>query len=280
MESTGTQYIDTRYIPNETSGLRCTQSTVFNQDYVAFGCRNNVSTDTRFACSRERIGIIESTALGCGWGEWRRIREGTYGQLVNEVHGTGKLNWLNSQLAYYESFISGKKDVIELPALNFVPEFSVFLFANNITGTVSNNFSGRIYNAGISEENRVLHELVPALDPTGAPCMFDIVSRKPFYNSGSGDFIYPNMEQQASTYSLRNRMYAKMTKYGIQRLYHVPMGCLLSKEEYVEQNGFKLLVETPQPEVGYWLPVWHEREDCIELEWVETEPPVNQEENI
>lgn len=117
---------------------------------------------------------------------------------------------------------------------------------------------------------------IPAIDPTGAPCMFDLVSRKPFYNAGTGDFIYPNMETQATTYSLRRRDYAQMTEHGIRRLYHVPNGCELTKEEYAEQNGFKLLVEIPQPEEGYWRPVWHEREDCIELEWIETEEPTEE----
>ena len=34
-----------------------------------------------------------------------------------------------------------------------------------------------------------LYRLIPALDPTGTPCMFDRVSKQPFKNSGSGSFI-------------------------------------------------------------------------------------------
>ena len=68
-----------------------------------------------------------------------------------------------------------------------------------------------------------------------------------------------------------------MTEHGIRRLYHVPKDSTQSKEEYAEQNGFKILVETPAPEEGNWEPRWHEREDCIELEWVETEPSTEEE---
>jgi hypothetical protein len=119
----------------------------------------------------------------------------------------------------------------------------------------------------------VQQNFVPALDPTGTPCMFDMVTRKPYYNSGTGDFTYPGKETQAATYSLRRpRQYAQMTERGIRRLYHVPRGYNGTPEEYAEENGFKILVETPAPEEGYWAPVWHDREDCIELEWVETEP--------
>lgn len=124
----------------------------------------------------------------------------------------------------------------------------------------------------------LVKKLIPAIDKTGAPCMFDLVSRKPFYNSGTGDFLYPGKETTATTYSLRRpRMYAQMTEHGIRRLYHVPRGFNGTPEEYAEQNGFKLLVETPAPEEGYWAPVWHEREDCIELEWEEMEPPAEEE---
>ena len=134
-------------------------------------------------------------------------------------------------------------------------------------------FTGRIFKVSIFNSGQQFMNMLPALDPTGTPCMFDRVSRTPFYNSGTGDFSYPGIETQAATYSLRRRDYAQMTEHGIRRLYHVPKGCNLTKEEYAEQNGFKILVETPAPEEGYWTPFWHEREDCIELEWVETVPP-------
>lgn len=127
-------------------------------------------------------------------------------------------------------------------------------------------------------EGELKGHYIPALDPTGAPCMYDIVTREAFYNAGTGDFLYPGKEEQATTYSLRKpRMYAQKTEHGIRRLYHVPKGYNGTPEEYAAENGFKVLVETPQPEEGYWAPVWHEREDCIELEWVETEPPAEQE---
>lgn len=152
--------------------------------------------------------------------------------------------------------------------------YSVWLFA--INGWTKEGVV-KIYDFSLSDIGKPEDcVFIPALDNTGAPCMFDLVSRKPFYNLGTGDFIYPGKETEATTYSLRNRMYAQMTEHGIRRLYRVPEG-YDSKEEYAAENGFKLLVETPQPEEGYWEPVWHDREDCIELEWVETEPPVEEE---
>ena len=136
-------------------------------------------------------------------------------------------------------------------------------------------FIGRIYKAAISQGTDVVRDFVPCLDAIGAPCMFDLVSQTAFYNSGTGDFTYPNKQTTATTYSLRNRMYAQLTKHGIRRLYHVPTGYEGTKEEYAAENGFKLLVETPMPEEGYRMPQWHEYEDYIECIWVETAPYID-----
>lgn len=121
---------------------------------------------------------------------------------------------------------------------------------------------------------------IPALDnTTGQPGMYDTINRVFKTNVGTGDYLYPGKETEvdtATTYSIRsrmsNRMYGKITEHGIRRLYRVPEG-YSSKEEYAAENGFKLIVEPPIPEEGSWAPVWHDREDCIELEWVETAPP-------
>ena len=46
---------------------------------------------------------------------------------------------------------------------------------------------------------------------------------------------------------------------------------------YAMENGYKPIVEEPAPEDGYWVPKWHETEEEIVLEWVETEPPAEEE---
>ncbi len=131
----------------------------------------------------------------------------------------------------------------------------------------------RIYSFNISEGGSDILNFVPALDPTGAPCMFDTVTKKPFYNDRTGEFVYSIDVPHSATYGLRSRMFAQLTEHGLRRLYHTPEGYNGSKEEYAAENGFKLLVETPMPEEGYWEPVWREHEDYIELEWIATEPP-------
>lgn len=223
-------------------------------------------------------------------------RDASNGYIVIGVDGGGKpvsAGALNkhaelpySSAAIYNSYINYKNNgkymleteeaVSEVNGRMFITAEKTCLFGLCNVGGTSASFSARakVYVARFTHESELVREMLPCVDATGTPCMFDLVTRKPFYNSGTGDFLYPGKEQQATTYSLRRpRMYAQMTEHGIRRLYHVPRGYNGSPEEYAEEHGFKILVETPQPEEGYWAPVWHDREDCIELEWVETEPP-------
>lgn len=118
---------------------------------------------------------------------------------------------------------------------------------------------------------------VPALNPTGAPCLYCIETRTPYYNDGGdGDFIYPT---ETTTYSLRRVLpdWGKLTEHGLARLYHTPKDYEGELYDYAIENGYKQIVGAEQPEEGYWNPVWHDREDCIELEWVEVEPPTEEE---
>lgn len=122
---------------------------------------------------------------------------------------------------------------------------------------------------------------LPALGPTGAPCLFDTVSRKYYYSSGGDDFYYPGKVEEApaaASYSLRaprrsRPEYAKDTGRGIARLYRVPAGYEGGIDEYAAANGYKWLVENEQPAEGYWVPQWRETEEQLILDWVETEPP-------
>lgn len=42
----------------------------------------------------------------------------------------------------------------------------------------------------IQESDNIVRNFIPALDPTGRPCMYDTVTKQPFYNQGSGEFLY------------------------------------------------------------------------------------------
>lgn len=133
----------------------------------------------------------------------------------------------------------------------------------------------RFYHLKLWDEKVLTYDLVPSLDPTGAPCVFDFVSRKAFYNVGTGDFIYPS---ESTTYARRRVLpdWGKLTEYGLRRLYHAPAGYQGELIDYARENGYMPIVEPEKPEEGYWAPRWTETEEEIVLEWVEAEPPTDE----
>ena len=131
----------------------------------------------------------------------------------------------------------------------------------------------------VTLNGEVKHNLISCLDPTGTPCMFDTVTQKPFYNSGTGDFLYPS-PTSSTTYSMRRPQaeYAKMTDTGVRRLYHVPVNYEGSIVDYAAENGYKLLNETESPneEGKYYAFRWVETDTELTTEWYETEPPTDE----
>lgn len=146
----------------------------------------------------------------------------------------------------------------------------------SVTGKNGGHF--QIYEGKFLDEG-VLHcHFLPALDETGAPCLFDIVGRKAYYNEGEGDLIFPT---ESTTYSLRRVLpdWGKLTEHGLRRLYHAPANYKGELYDYAVENGYKPIIEEPAPEEGYWTPQWRETEDEIVLDWIETEPPMEVNEN-
>ena len=140
--------------------------------------------------------------------------------------------------------------------------------------TKSAIFNARCFGGDISEGEAIRHCFIPALGPTGAPCLYDIISQEPFYNNGTGDFLYPGAESQVVTSDLDEIFYAKKTAHGIQKLYHVPENYRGTKDDYASENGFKQLVEPPMPTEGYWISEWTETDTHLICNWKETEAPI------
>lgn len=140
-------------------------------------------------------------------------------------------------------------------------------------GVYDQNFIGRLYYLRL-DTNGEKHNFIPALDDVGAPCMYDVVTREAYYNSGEGDFCYP---AERAVFALRRVLpnWGRLSERGLQRLYHAPKDYKGDIEEFALAHGFKHIVETEHPEDGYWTPRWKETDEEIVLEWVETETPAD-----
>lgn len=71
---------------------------------------------------------------------------------------------------------------------DFTSAVTMALFrAKNVSGDY---FQGRIYSCKHYSGDELIQDFVPCLDTDSVPCMFDLVSRKPFYNVGTGSFTW------------------------------------------------------------------------------------------
>lgn len=50
--------------------------------------------------------------------------------------------------------------------------------------------NGEIFSLKIEQNNVLVRDFIPALDPNGVPCLFDLVQNQPYYNNGTGQLKY------------------------------------------------------------------------------------------
>lgn len=172
IQSSGTQYIDT--------GRKLTQNSDITIDFMIVGTKNryagilgsckntlknNLTLYQNLGSDCFEVNFSESehqfrTALSL---ERTKIRMNKAGVWVNDIL---KKSW--SDVADFKTPTNGL----------------IFNIGNyNWTG---NKAIMRLY----SYKNGNAQHLVPCLDTDGVPCMFDLVSRKPFYNVGTGSFTW------------------------------------------------------------------------------------------
>lgn len=182
LESTAKkEYIDTLHVPTRSFGYEIKSEIPINgataREAYFWGCQTRSGADRLWA----QLG--DTGGVHVGWNTPNLVRIVASGGLRGQRVA---INFKGSGV-----FKLDGETVQTLPSLNFTPVFHFFLYASSYT---SNNISdttmpSRFYSAKLSEETALVRDFIPALDPAGTPCMFDLVSKEPFRNAGSGQFI-------------------------------------------------------------------------------------------
>lgn len=180
LESDGTQYIKTGYVPTNTTGLYIDTQDVGSGDAVPMGTRNDTG-NTRFFVSRQ----TSTGNTGYGWGAWVQIST-----TKGSVRYDSTLNWLNDRksITNSPSFVTIINNLGELP---HTPLYGINLFGVNQNNVNINQWKGRIYRAKISEGSDIVRDFVPAYDTLKQrPCMYDLINNVAYYNDGEGEFLH------------------------------------------------------------------------------------------
>ena len=170
IQSSGTQYIDT--------GRKLTQDSDITIDFKLINNNKSVGIlGSRESAAKNNLAMFRDGDLFVGdfseYPKYRfkanvsfnrtKIRMNKTGVLVNGVLNT---SWSN--VANFETPTNGL--IFDVGNNNWTGNKAVMQLYGYVDGNVQ--------------------KLVPCLDTEGVPCMFDLVSQKPFYNAGTGSFTW------------------------------------------------------------------------------------------
>lgn len=176
LESTGTQYIDSG-VPyaNDTCIETTFEITQFGDalNSALFGTENSENKNA------VRFGVL----IYSNYFRW------DYGsQLENEYVSRSLNTKYKLKKDGSNNYIDGELVSSNAPAI-FVSDKNGLIFTRI---TTHGYFIGKIYSFSISRAGVLQRNFIPTLDPNNRPCMFDTVSKKPFYNAATAgtDFLY------------------------------------------------------------------------------------------
>lgn len=185
IESTGTQYIDTLYVPNDNTNIYL--------DYMS------LALDLGFELSGRKSRITNEFTY------WGSFSEGVWCSYGNNNATTFTGYKLRTNTRYQVKM--GRYIGLRYSTNNFASQNTLrSSFSNPLTGVVSLGiFAGhdlseptgwggktktRLYRLTISEGNNTVHDFIPVLDSNNVPCIYDLITETYFYNQGTGSFNY------------------------------------------------------------------------------------------
>lgn len=181
LQSSGEQWIEMGVAPNQNTKavLKIKIDEFTRQGTSLIGSRTDLNSDDQFFTYLDDAG-------------------GT--RFLFRVDGQTKaISWkgLTTDKIYIVT-LSGTemKAEIEDETTVFSKTFSVSDFESTVTMALfkskplNNGFRGRIYSCKHYNNDELIQDFQPCLDTEGVPCMFDLVSRKSFYNKGNGSFTW------------------------------------------------------------------------------------------
>ena len=235
LEATGTQYINTGIVPagKIISAFITAQYINFQQNFIN-GLFGAYKTDN-----------VDNMNIGVVGGKWRvKINNlGSYGTNFDTLPHRFVFNADDGTKV-------GEEILLNAPPQRGKESNTLFcfLFAINAINLDWEGKAGvkRVFDALIKNDGISALHYVAAISPNGAPCMYDKVSKQPFYNAGSGQFIVGLNTKQALKLS-------KLPAGGGSLTISLPTGYesdagVVSALETARATGWTLTVQTYTPE--------------------------------
>lgn len=174
IQSSGTQYIDTGYKPNQNTRAVCKGCLeVVDTTCWLFGARYSASQDTFGFCTYKSKYYAYYNTTGKAFG----TNLNTSGILEIDC---------NKETATLTA--NGITATVTAAGVTFACDYPLVLFACNTRGTISAG-AGVIYSCQIYDNGTPVRDFVPCISADGTAGMYDTVDGKFYPNSGSGTFL-------------------------------------------------------------------------------------------
>lgn len=182
LQSTGSQWIEMGVAPNQNTKavLKIKINDLTATGASLIGSRTNINSDDQFTTYLDDYGgarflfRMDGQPKTTSW----------TGLTTNKIYivtlsGTEMKAELEDGTAVFSKTFS-------VP--DFTSTLTMALFRSK--GVSGAYFQGRIYSCKHYSGDKLIQDFQPCLDTNGVPCMFDFVSRKSFYNKGTGSFTW------------------------------------------------------------------------------------------
>lgn len=182
LESTGTQWIDTGIKPSQFTDLD-----------VEFAVGNPLASGGNFFGIDDNIATnYISKAMTVYIGGDKTIPWYAYGDAEAQSLRYTPGSLYSYKIAGNTLTVATGGRTATLTKSSYVLDVTFRLFRANgaAKDTAYKNQGVRIYMCKMCNSSSIAQYLIPALDPNDRPCMFDLVTRRPFYNQGTGEFLY------------------------------------------------------------------------------------------
>ena len=170
IQSSGTQYIDTGFKPNNnTRVVMDVQAVGTSGTYFAFGARESNASKSFCFFHYE------------GWSA--DYQSNTQRKTVAGINYTDRM-----QIDFDKTTCTVNGKSVSFTAATFQCPVTMHLFAVNTNGTISGMIAAKLFACKIYDNGTLVRDCVPAMDSSGTVGLYDLVNNTFYANAGTGSF--------------------------------------------------------------------------------------------
>ena len=166
IQSSGTQYVDTGFKPNQDSRVLIKLSTSETGSHTVFGSDIDW-TENGFA-------------LGVGFAHYGKANRTISGLTDGNPHD---VDFKKNVIAVDGATVS------TMEIATFSLSYNLAIFANNRSGSIQKKTKMALYYCKIYENENAIRDFIPCQDPSGNIGLYDVISGEFYGNAGTGVFL-------------------------------------------------------------------------------------------